>query len=127
MIKEFTCIICPRGCELEAVAEDGRLLSVSGAGCKRGEAYVRQELTDPQRNIATSVLVVNGRMPLTSVRLSRAVSKDRIFPVMAEIKKMVLKAPVHIGDIVIADVLGTGSDVIATKTVEAEVIDSAQK
>lgn len=127
MIKEYTCIVCPRGCQLEAVMEEGELLFVSGAGCKRGEAYVRQEISDPQRNIATSVLVLDGRMPLTSVRLSRTIPKNSIFSVMAEIKKKVLKAPVHIGDIVIADVLGTGSDVVVTKAVDAKTCVSAQK
>lgn len=56
MLKEFTCIICPNGCEIEADVEDGKILSLTGAVCSKGEDYVSLELTDPQRNIATSVL-----------------------------------------------------------------------
>jgi CxxC motif-containing protein len=37
---------------------------------------------------------------------------------MAQIRRVSLTAPVHTGDIVIADVLGLGSDVIATKDIE---------
>jgi len=35
--------------------------------------------------------------------------------VMAEINKVTLAAPVHIGDVVIKNVLGLNSDVIVTK------------
>ena len=38
---------------------------------------------------------------------------------MAEIRKVEVPAPVHEGDVVIADVLGLGVDVIVTKDVEA--------
>ena len=62
MLREFTCIICPNGCEIRAEIgekENGavEILSIEGAACKKGSAYVEQELKDPQRNIATSVLV----------------------------------------------------------------------
>ena len=46
MLKEFTCIICPNGCEIEAEIADGKILSLEGAACPKGEAYVRQELTE---------------------------------------------------------------------------------
>ena len=60
-----------------------------------------------------------GDLPLASVRLSGVIPKDRIFDVMAEIRKVEVTAPVHEGDVVIADVLGLGVDVIVTKDVEA--------
>jgi len=117
MMKEYTCITCPRGCDLEATIEDGRLLSVEGAGCARGTAFVEQELADPRRNIASSVLVLGGESPLASVRLTKAIPKAMIFPVLGEIQKARLCAPVAAGQIVIPDVLGLGSDVIATTRV----------
>ena len=43
MLKKYTCIICPNGCEIEAEVLDGEIKSVSGFTCKRGEEYVRQE------------------------------------------------------------------------------------
>ena len=42
---------------------------------------------------------------------------DERTTVMAEIEKVSVNAPVHIGDIVIKDVLGTGSDIVATKEI----------
>lgn len=117
MLREFTCIICPNGCEVEAEIEDGKILSIAGNICPKGEIYVRQELTDPQRNIATSVLVKGGELPLASVRLIRPIPKDRIFDAMAEIRKVTVEAPVEAGTVVIRGILGLDSDVIVTKNV----------
>lgn len=117
MIRPFTCIICPNGCEMEAHIENGQLASLTGATCPRGEGYVRQELTDPRRTIASSALVIGGALPLVSVRLTHPVPKDRLFDVMAEIRKLRLTAPVALGQCLIPNVLGLGSDVIATKNV----------
>lgn len=80
MKKQFTCIVCPNGCEIEAEVENGQVISVTGHTCPRGEQYVRQELTAPRRTIASSVLVKGGELPVTSVRLTKAVPKDMIFP-----------------------------------------------
>ncbi|MBQ8081887.1 MAG: DUF1667 domain-containing protein [Clostridia bacterium] len=117
MKRTFTCIVCPNGCEIEAEYEGENVLSVTGNLCPKGRTYVTQELVDPQRTIASSVRVLNGELPLCSVRLTRAIPKDRIFDVMREINRQTLEAPTHIGDVVIQDVLGLGSDVIATKEI----------
>ena len=95
------------------------MISVTGQTCPRGEQYVRQELTAPRRTIASSVLVKGGELPVTSVRLTKAVPKDMIFPVMDEIRKVVLTAPVKAGTIVLHNVCGLDSDVMVTKNVDA--------
>lgn len=121
MKREFTCIICPNGCEIEAeILEDGTIGEITGATCAGGVNYVKQELTDPQRTISSLVLVKGGELPLVSVRLNKAVPKERIFDVMAEIRKVTLTAPVQAGDVVIENVLGLRSDVIVTKHVPAK-------
>ncbi|MFI3250383.1 MAG: DUF1667 domain-containing protein [Eubacteriales bacterium] len=117
MLREFTCIICPNGCEIEAEVDGTTLQSMEGALCKRGETYVKQELTDPQRNIATSVVVQNGIIPLVSVRLTNAIPKDQIFPMMEAIKTLHLKAPIKAGDVLLHNPLDLDTDVIATKHV----------
>lgn len=117
MTRTFTCILCPNGCEIEATVEDGEIVSIEGSLCEKGRDYVGQEVLHPVRNIASSVLVCGGELPLVSVRLTVPVPKERIFDVMAEIKKQRLTAPVHRGQVVVENVLGLGSDVIATKSV----------
>lgn len=120
MLKEYTCIICPNGCCINAEIEDKKILSLEGASCNRGRKYVEQELTNPRRNIASSMLLEEGVLPIVSVRLSSPIPKDKIFDVMEVIKKASLKAPVFIGQVVIENVLGLGSDVIVTKNVMAK-------
>ena len=117
MTREFTCIICPNGCEISADYEIQADQSLEGATCKRGAEYVKQELTDPKRNIATSVLVEGGELPLASVRLTAPIPKARIFDAMDEIKKCRLKAPVKAGTVVIKGIVGLDADVIVTKNV----------
>ena len=80
MIRKMTCIVCPNGCELEAEIVDGNL-------CPKGAQYAAQEVEAPKRTIASSVAVKNGVLPLVSVRLNRAVPKEKLFEVMAEIRK----------------------------------------
>ncbi len=118
MKRTFTCIVCPNGCEIDAEYEGTNVLSVTGNLCPKGRTYVTQELVDPRRTIATSVRVTGGALPLTSVRLTTAVPKARIFDVMREINRKTLDEPDSIGDVVISDILGLGSDVIVTKNVE---------
>jgi len=118
--RSFTCIVCPNGCDISAEYEGAEVKSIRGATCPKGEDYVRQELTDPRRNIATSVPVEGGELPLVSVRLTKAIPKKDIFAVMAEINKLRVKAPARIGDVLIEDVLGLGSNVIVTKNVALE-------
>ena len=117
MLREFTCIICPNGCEITAEYEGARVGAITGAACPKGEDYVRQELTDPRRTIATSVPVDGGELPLVSVRLNRPIPKKDIFRVMEAVNAVRLQAPVSIGQVVLADVCGLGADVIVTKNV----------
>lgn len=118
MIKKYTCIICPNGCEIKATIEGtDTITSIEGATCKKGEEYVKQELINPQRNIASSVLVKDGILPLASVRLTKSIPKKYIFNVMNEIKKVRLEAPVKINQVAIKNVLNLSSDVIVTKNV----------
>lgn len=116
--KNLICILCPNGCEINATLdEDGIIRSIEGSSCQKGTVYVQQEIYNPRRNIATSVKVIGGELPLLSVRLTKAIPKEKILEVMAEIKKVVLQAPVSLGDVIIPNVLELGADVIATKDV----------
>ena len=115
--REFTCVVCPQGCLVTAqVADDGSWL-VDGHTCERGKVYVHQELTAPERTIASSVLVSGGVLPLASVRTESFIPKEKIMDAMKEIKKVKIEAPVQIGDVIIEKVAGTGVNIIATKNV----------
>ena len=113
-MKEFTCIICPRGCRLK-VDDD---MNVTGNTCPRGKEYAISELTNPVRSITSSVRVRNRDDLLVSVKTSGQIPKGKIFEVMEEINKVGVNAPTNIGDIAIKNVLGTGADIVITKNVK---------
>lgn len=118
MIQRLTCILCPNGCDLTVETDENKnVLRVEGNTCPRGMEYARQEMTAPKRNIATSVLVTGGTLPLASVRLTGPIPKEQIFAVTDAIHAVHLTAPVTIGQVVLPNVLGLGVDVIATRNV----------
>lgn len=116
MSERLTCILCPVGCELE-VGRSGDDLDVRGAECEKGQGFAAREILHPERNLATSVPIDGSVTRLVSVRLSRPVPRDMIFPILAEIGKLRPQTPVRRGQVLIANVLGTGADVLATRTV----------
>ena len=117
LVDRLTCVICPVGCELEVRGDRAGEIEVSGNQCDKGVPFAVEEVLRPMRNLATSVPVRGAAARMVSVRLSGPVPREMIFPVLAEIRKLRPEAPVRRGQVLIADVLGTGADVIATRTV----------
>jgi len=114
--RTMTCIVCPKGCRLQAEITEGKL-SVIGNECKQGEKHAYQELTEPKRSITSSVKVSGGILPLVSVKLTAPIPKDRIFDVIAVMKGIICKAPVFEKDILKRDIFGLGVDLVATKDI----------
>lgn len=113
---EITCINCPVGCRLSVELENGQVVSVTGNTCKRGDTYARQECVDPLRMVTAVVPVAGSAMPL-SVKTRTPIPKKRIGECMQALAGVKLTAPVAAGSVVLADVCGTGVDIIATKSV----------
>ncbi len=116
--KNLTCINCPLGCALTVEMNGETILHVTGNTCKRGEVYARREVTAPVRMVTSTVRVIGGNLPVLSVKTREAIPRERIFACVRELKKISLQAPVHMGDVVLEDVAGTGIDIVATRNVE---------
>ena len=116
VVDRLTCVLCPVGCELEAARNAAGELDITGNQCDQGVPFAVEEILRPKRNLATSVPIKDTTAKMVSVRLSAAVPRDLIFPILAEIAKLRPQAPVRRGQVLIANVLGTGVDVIATRT-----------
>lgn len=112
-MKELVCIVCPRGCTMN-IEENGSEIFVSGNSCKRGEAFAKNEMTNPMRTICTTAATSFPEAPVLPVRVSADIPKNKIFDVMKEINGVVITERLGRGDIVIENVLGLGVDVIAT-------------
>ena len=117
VLDRLTCVLCPVGCELEVRMDEAGELDLQGNQCDKGVPFAVEEILHPKRNLATSVPVRGTEAKMVSVRLSDRVPREMIFPVLAEIAKLRPEVPVRRGQVLITDVLGTGVDVIATRTV----------
>ena len=115
-MKEFNCIVCPRGCLLHVEENDGEF-TVTGNTCPRGAAFAVSEMTEPKRTICSTVKTAFPEAPVLPVRVSEDIPKDRIFDVMREINAVTLSERVGRGDVIIENVLGLGVNVISTSAI----------
>jgi CxxC motif-containing protein len=121
MEREMVCISCPIGCRLTVrwqSIEEG--VSVSGNRCAKGESYAQEEVQAPKRLLTATVAVRTrrGRERLP-VRTTRALARERIPALLAEIYRWELQAPVRLGQVLLPDIAGSGVDLVATRSLEA--------
>ena len=115
MDKLITCINCPVGCRMTVtLSETGEFLSVSGNTFPRGAKYAVRESTRPER-IVTAVIPVPGSSVPLSVKTSSPVPKELIHEIMKILGETEVSLPVETGDVIISNVLHTGTDIIATR------------
>ncbi len=116
------------GCQLEvtlpqgyneqnAATTDPSLFGVTGNACKRGDSYARKEFTTPTRTLTCTIAVQKGARALVSAKTKGDVPKEKLLDCMQLVRRTTVLAPVHEGDILIQDILGTGVDVIAGEDV----------
>ena len=113
----ITCINCPMGCRMEVTLEDDKVVSVKGNTCKRGEIYAHQECTQPLRMVTAVAPVKNSAVPV-SLKTRTPIPKAKIEACMRVIDALELTAPIQAGDVLIENVVDSGVDVIATKTIQ---------
>ena len=115
MKKELICICCPRGCHLSMDTDSD---TVTGNFCPRGSKYGLQEVKNPTRVITSTVRIEGSNLPMCPVKSAEPIPKGKLFLAMEEINKVHLKAPIHIGDVIISDLAGSGIALIACRDME---------
>ncbi len=111
---KILCITCPKGCSLE-VSRDGETIVEIKPGCKRGHEYVQRELVDPRRMVATTIRIKNAIHSLLPVYTSAPFPKGKIMALQAFLRQIEVEAPVKMGAVMVADVLGSGVDILASR------------
>ena len=115
--RSLICIRCPLGCPLEIEINGSELLSVSGNECPLGADYAMVECTAPMRMLTTTVPITGADIHRLPVRTHGDIPKDKIMACIEALRGIVVSAPVNPGDVVLADVAGTGVDIIATRKI----------
>lgn len=115
-VTGYLCIGCPLGCRLEVEeGAEGEIVEVRGFSCRKGRDFATAEHTAPTRMVTTTVAVTGGVWPRLPVRTVDPVPKHLVVDVCGALREVVVRAPVRLGDVVVADVLGTGVDVVASR------------
>ena len=114
MKRQMTCIICPRGCALEAELQ-GEQVTVTGNACPSGAEYAVNECLHPVRTVTTTVRVTNREDTMVSVKTRTPVAKEDMALVVALLRKLTVEAPVTVGQIVAENICG--STIVATKNI----------
>lgn len=112
------CTVCPNECNLNIVLEGKEIKEVTGNSCKRGVEYANMELTNPQRMLTSTIHISNGTQELLPVRSEAPILREMLLKAMGEINKISLTAPIKIGDVIIKNILGTGVNILASRSIE---------
>ena len=115
----YLCTGCPLGCRLEVDTVDDDVVEVRGFSCRQGERYGRQEHLDPRRPLSTTIWIEGAAIRRVPVRTAEPIPRDQVRAVVAALQGMRIAAPVQRGEVVVADVLGTGVDVVIARDLDA--------
>ena len=116
---KYICIVCPRSCDLELTDENGEL-AVTGAACGRGAAYAKNEYTNPKRMITTTVVLKGAAIKRLPVISDGEVPKAALRRCLEFLYGFAASAPVKMGDVIVENLLGTGANILAARTISAE-------
>ncbi|PKM50419.1 MAG: molybdopterin oxidoreductase [Firmicutes bacterium HGW-Firmicutes-7] len=111
----YTCIVCPKSCKGELIVKDNNEFETSGYICKRGIEYAINEYRSPKRMLTTTVKMLNGTFSNLPVVSDNEVDKDKLFACLNYLYSTKLEAPIKEGDIIVANILNTGVNIIAAR------------
>ncbi|MCK9548219.1 MAG: DUF1667 domain-containing protein [Sphaerochaeta sp.] len=117
MEKVITCTVCPIGCEITVTGSEGRIEGMRGHACKRGIPFATDEFLLPKRILTTCVKLSGSDEPLLPVRSDKPIPKEKLFACMELAKTLEVSAPIGMGEVLIANILGLDCNLVATKSV----------
>ena len=116
--KHFTCVTCPVGCEVDVEVKDGNIISMKGNKCDKVKEFVLQELKEPMRVFTTIVRIKGAKYVMLPVRTDKPIPKRLFTQAIEQLASIELQAPVHISDVIVKDVAGSGANIVATRTMD---------
>lgn len=116
----LVCINCPVGCRLAVdLDENGEFYSVTGNSCPRGAIYAKEEIMLPKRMLTTTVRTNSDMHPCLPVVSVRPVPKELLLDCINFLKGVKIKLPVKRDEIIAMDILGTGVDIVASRSLDS--------
>ncbi len=113
-MTELVCIGCPKGCHLLVDTQND--YAVQGNDCPIGAEYGRKELQNPTRMVSSTVCIEGAELPRIPVKTDQEIPKGKMREAVALLDGLCLQAPVVCGQMVLANILGTGANFVATRS-----------
>ncbi|MFH2136881.1 MAG: DUF1667 domain-containing protein [Candidatus Omnitrophota bacterium] len=117
MIKNIICIECPKGCKLNVEFQGNKVIAVEGNDCSTGEKYACSEIGNPLRFFTSTVFSRGLHLKMVPVRTNKAIPRGMIREASKAVRKITIRIPVKIGDIIKENFLGLNINLIATRNV----------
>lgn len=119
MTENLLCLSCPLGCELSVDYTDKKLVEVRGNRCPLGLEYAEKEIFHPERIVTTTVRITGAAVPLLPVKTDKSVPRELCLQVIEAASACAVAAPIRRGQALITDILGTGANLVASRTLAA--------
>lgn len=104
------CTVCPRSCKI--TVEKGIIF---GNGCIKGEEFI---LTLNNSREYTGTIRLSGQNRIRIPFKTDGEIELELFQILGqEVDKLEVVKPIYIGDVIYENILGTGVNLVATKTV----------
>ena len=118
--QEIICVGCPLGCHvILSISPSGEITGFSGNECKKGEAYVAQEYKYAVRIFTATVVTKGSVRPLLPVRTNSTIPKDKLRECAYLVSQITVEPPLAIGEVVLPNILGTGTDLVCSDELPA--------
>lgn len=117
MNNPLICIVCPKGCKVTVTEKDG-ILSTTGNACPKGHDYAIQESTDPKRILTTTIKITGANHDRCPVVSNGPLPKGDLFKVLSLLEGLEVQAPITVNTVILDNVLGSGIDIVSSRTME---------
>jgi len=118
--RELVCIACPLGCRLVVTTPRSGETTVTGNRCSRGEAYGKEEVLAPKRVLTAVVPTDSAPFPCAPVRTDRAIRREMVSTLLADLYGRRVTLPVREGQVLIEDF--DGARVLFTRTLPPDEV-----
>ena len=110
-MKEITCQECPNRCKLLVEEENGEIV-VKGNRCPRGARFGKAEFAGDRRVVHGKVRTAFAGVPSVPVCTSGGIPQGLVYKATLRMKRLQITQPMEKGQVVEANFLGAGVDLL---------------
>jgi len=95
----------------------GAVLEVKGNECVKGIKFAKEEIANPVRILTTTLKIDSDKSCRLPVRSLEPVPKPLMLDIISELRKMKIRPPIKMGQVICQNPAGSKSKIIASATI----------